>query len=61
MKVALLAHGTRGDVQPAVAVANRLAHRGHQPVLCVNADLAGWAGRSGHRVVASDLDAGATR
>jgi sterol 3beta-glucosyltransferase len=58
MKVALLAHGTRGDVQPAVAVADRLAQRGHRPVLCVNADLAGWAGRSGHRVVASDLDVG---
>ena len=58
MKVALLAHGTRGDVQPALALGDRLAHRGHEVALCVNHDLAGWASRSGMPVVASELDVG---
>jgi sterol 3beta-glucosyltransferase len=56
VKVALLAHGTRGDVQPAVAVADRLAALGHHPVLCVNGDLAAWAARAGHPVEASELN-----
>jgi sterol 3beta-glucosyltransferase len=58
MKVAFLAHGTRGDIQPALAIGAVLARRGHSIDLCVNADLADWARRSGLKVTASDLDVG---
>ncbi|TCO28232.1 sterol 3beta-glucosyltransferase [Kribbella steppae] len=58
MKVAFLAHGTRGDIQPALAIGAVLDRRGHSVNLCVNADLADWATRSGLKVTASDLDVG---
>lgn len=58
MKIALLAHGTRGDVQPALAIGSVLHNRGHSVRLCVNADLAAWAARSGLPVTSSALDVG---
>jgi sterol 3beta-glucosyltransferase len=58
MKIAFLAHGTRGDVQPALAIGSVLRDRGHSVRLCVNADLAEWAARSGLPVTPSDLDVG---
>ncbi len=58
MKIAMLAHGTRGDVQPALAIGTTLQQRGHTVTMCVNADLAEWVGRAGLNVVASDLDVG---
>jgi sterol 3beta-glucosyltransferase len=58
MRVAILAHGTRGDVQPAVAVGDRLVQRGHEVAVAVNADLAGWVRRAGLEVVPSTLDVG---
>lgn len=58
MKIAMLAHGTRGDIQPALAIGSVLRDRGHSVRLCVNADLAEWAARSGLPVTSSDLDVG---
>jgi sterol 3beta-glucosyltransferase len=58
MRVAILAHGTRGDVQPAVAVGDRLVRRGHEVAVAVNADLAEWVRRAGLEVVPSKLDVG---
>ncbi|WP_350278164.1 glycosyltransferase [Kribbella sp. HUAS MG21] len=58
MKIALLAHGTRGDVQPALAIGSVLQRRGHSVRLCVNADLAGWSARTGVPVTSSALDVG---
>ena len=40
MKVLVLAHGTRGDVQPFVALALALRQAGHQPLLAAPAESA---------------------
>jgi sterol 3beta-glucosyltransferase len=47
MKIALTTHGTRGDVQPFVAVALALKDRGHDVTLAVPPNLQEWAGRCG--------------
>jgi UDP:flavonoid glycosyltransferase YjiC (YdhE family) len=39
MRIALAAEGSRGDVQPMVALAARLVERGHQAVVCAPPDL----------------------
>ncbi len=41
-----------------VAVGDELARRGHEIVVVVNADLAGWYARAGLEVLATDLDVG---
>lgn len=56
MRVAILAVGTRGDVQPMLAVSDELMRRGHEVRLAVNDDLAEWAGRTGVDVVPNGLD-----
>ena len=43
MRVAVLTYGTRGDVQPYLAVADRLRSRGHDVVLTVTTNLADMA------------------
>ncbi|MEU8363845.1 glycosyltransferase [Nonomuraea sp. NPDC048882] len=43
MKVLILAHGTRGDVQPYTALALALRQAGHQPVLAAPAAMASLA------------------
>lgn len=42
MKVSLLASGTRGDVQPLLALALRLQQEGHQPTLCAPKNFKKW-------------------
>lgn len=42
MKVLLACHGTRGDVQPFVALADTLVRAGHQPLLAAPAASAEW-------------------
>ncbi|SES40710.1 glycosyltransferase [Lentzea albida] len=51
MRVAILAHGSRGDIQPMVALGYELRRRGHSVVMTVNENLAEWAARSGIDVV----------
>ena len=51
MRVAILAYGSRGDIQPVVALGDTLRRRGHSVVLTVNEDLAEWAARAGVDVV----------
>lgn len=58
MRVAILAAGTRGDVQPVLAVGDELARRRHSVVMAVNDDLADWVGRAGLEVVPTGLDVG---
>jgi sterol 3beta-glucosyltransferase len=58
MRVAILAHGTRGDLQPAVAVGDHLVRRGHQVSVAVNGDLADWVRRAGLDAVPSNVDVG---
>lgn len=38
MKIALAVEGTRGDLQPMVALATRLRAAGHEPVMCASVD-----------------------
>ncbi|MFG2005195.1 glycosyltransferase [Spirillospora sp. NPDC048911] len=58
MRIAMLAAGTRGDVQPMVAVGDELVRRGHEVVVAVNSDLAGWVTRAGLRAVPTGVDVG---
>lgn len=58
MRVAILAAGTRGDVQPVLAIGDELARRGHSVVVAVNDDLTEWVGRTGLEVVPTGLDVG---
>ena len=36
MKVAIVVHGTRGDVQPMLALATGLIKKGHKMIFCAN-------------------------
>jgi sterol 3beta-glucosyltransferase len=47
MHIAILAAGTRGDLQPALAIGDELTRRGHSVAVTVNEDLAPWVRRSG--------------
>ncbi|MEO3811535.1 glycosyltransferase [Sphaerisporangium sp. B11E5] len=47
MKVLILTHGTRGDVQPYAALALALKRAGHEPILAAPAAMAGLAGPHG--------------
>jgi sterol 3beta-glucosyltransferase len=51
MRVAILAYGSRGDIQPMVALGHELRRRGHSVVLTVNENLVPWARRAGVDVV----------
>jgi vancomycin aglycone glucosyltransferase len=43
MRALLAAVGTRGDVQPAVALALELRKRGHDVRMCISPNFVGWA------------------
>ncbi len=51
MRVAVLAHGSRGDIQPMVVLGDELRRRGHSVVMTVNENLAAWVARAGIDVV----------
>jgi sterol 3beta-glucosyltransferase len=51
MRVAILGYGSRGDIQPALVVADALKRRGHEVRLTVNVNSADWAKRSGVEVL----------
>lgn len=55
-RVALLAYGTRGDIQPMLAVADELDKRGHSVAITVNRNLADWATGSGLEVIPTEPD-----
>ena len=59
MRVAILAYGSRGDIQPMVALGDELRGRGHSVVLTVNENLADWVARAGLDVVPMKPDMGA--
>ena len=51
MRVLLAAVGTRGDVQPALALALELRKLGHAARLCISPNFVDWAKRLGLEAV----------
>ncbi|MEZ0373180.1 MAG: glycosyltransferase, partial [Candidatus Sericytochromatia bacterium] len=49
MRILLLTAGSRGDVQPLLALALNLQARGHQVCLAAPPNFAGWIGACGLR------------
>jgi len=56
MKFVLAFYGTRGDVEPGVAVGRELLRRGHEVCMAVPPDLVGFAGAAGLAAVAYGPD-----
>ena len=56
MRIAAIAFGTRGDVQPALALGRALQARGHQVRVVVSADFADDVRSAGLEVTAAALD-----
>ncbi len=56
MKFVLASYGTRGDVEPSVAVGRELLRRGHEVRMAVPPDLVGFAEAAGLAAVAYGLD-----
>jgi UDP:flavonoid glycosyltransferase YjiC (YdhE family) len=57
LKFVLISYGSRGDVEPAVAVGRELRHRGHDVHIAVPPDLVGFAEAAGLSATACGLDA----
>ncbi len=53
MKFALACFGTRGDVEPSIAVGRELLRRGHDVRMAVPPDLVGFAEAAGLATVAA--------
>jgi UDP:flavonoid glycosyltransferase YjiC (YdhE family) len=56
MKVVLASYGSRGDVEPSVAVGRELLRRGHDVRMAVPPDLVGFVESAGLAAVAYGLD-----
>lgn len=56
MRVGVLIFGSRGDLQPFVALTDRLTAEGHEVVVGANADAAALIGAAGVKFVPVDLD-----
>lgn len=56
MKIALATYGTRGDVEPSLAVGHELMRRGHEVRVAVPPDLIGLAESAGFTAVAYGPD-----
>ncbi|GBE67525.1 glycosyltransferase GtfA [Mycobacterium sp. MFM001] len=56
MKFVLASYGTRGDIEPSVAVGRELLHRGHDVRMAVPPNLVGFAEAAGLPAVAYGLD-----
>jgi UDP:flavonoid glycosyltransferase YjiC (YdhE family) len=61
MKFVLACYGSRGDVEPAIAVGRELLRRGHDVHMAVSPDLVGFAEAAGLAAVAYGLDTQAIR
>ncbi|MDV3129205.1 glycosyltransferase [Mycobacterium sp. 21AC1] len=56
MKIVLASYGTRGDIEPCVAVGRELMRRGHDVHMAVPPDLVGFAQSAGPTAVAYGPD-----
>ncbi len=61
MKFVLACYGSRGDVEPAIAVGRELLRRGHDVHMAVSPDLVAFAEAAGLAAVAYGLDTQAMR
>ena len=57
MKFVMSSYGTRGEVEPCVAVGRELVRRGHEVCMAVPRDLVGFVESAGLEAVAYQLDA----
>src|ERR1700739_2193505 len=56
MKFVRASYGTRGDIEPSVAIGRELQHRGHEVRMAVPPDLVGFAESAGLAAVAYGLE-----
>jgi UDP:flavonoid glycosyltransferase YjiC (YdhE family) len=56
MKIVLAGYGTRGDVEPCVAVGRELLRRGHEVCMAVSPDQVGFAEAAGLKAVPYGLE-----
>lgn len=56
MKITVLAFGTRGDVQPTIALGKALKERGHSIRIIASANFASWIERHGLEGVSASID-----
>ena len=56
MKITMIAFGTRGDVQPAVALGKALKAEGHEVRVLAGANFKTWVERHGLDAVAAQID-----
>ena len=56
MRIAVASFGTRGDIEPSVAVARELQRRGHEVRVAVPPNLVGFVESTGLATVAYGLD-----
>ena len=56
MKITMIALGTRGDVQPAIALGKALKSEGHIVRVLAGADFKDWINRHGLEAVAAKID-----
>jgi UDP:flavonoid glycosyltransferase YjiC (YdhE family) len=56
MEFVLACYGTRGDIEPSVAVGRELLRRGHDVLMAVPPDMVGFAEAAGLATVAYGLD-----
>ena len=56
MKFVLASYGSRGDVEPCVAIGRELLRRGHEVCMAVPPDLVGFAEAAGPAAVAYGPD-----
>src|SRR5260221_8252492 len=57
MRVLLAAHGTRGDVQPVLALAHALRARGHAAAFVAPSNFVAWIRAQGFDAESNGIDA----
>ena len=60
MRITIIAIGTRGDVQPAIALGKALQGRGHRVRLLAGANFADWIRSHGLEAAPATVDMQAT-
>ena len=56
MQITMIAFGTRGDVQPMIALGKGLKHHGHHVTLLASRNFADWIQAHGLDIAPSSID-----